>query len=84
MIEEDLELEMLINQANLYNNIFRAADELVSNHPMAIWQRPVLRLVGWWADHKLAEILDVIPPGRRNEALGIAPEEFPANPKPDM
>lgn len=70
----DTILHYLINYGRCWHNIYRAADELIGNHPLAGRERPLLRLLRWWAGRRLAEVLELVPAELRNEVLGVAPE----------
>lgn len=70
----DTILHFLINSGKCWHNIYRAADELIGNHPLAWWERPCLRLLRWWAGRRLAEVLELAPVEMRNEVLGQGPE----------
>lgn len=75
MREEELVVYFLVRYGQLYHGLFRAADELLGNYEVMWWERPFLRFVRWWAGRRLAAVLDAVPVGRRNEVLGVAPEE---------
>lgn len=70
----DAVLWIIVNRGKCWHGLYRAADELLAMHPLAWWDRPLLRLLRWWAGRRLAEVLELVPVELRNEVLGVAPE----------
>lgn len=70
----DTILFMVINSGRCWHSFYRAADELIGNHPLAWWERGALRLLRWWSGRRLAEVLELVPVEVRSEVLGVAPE----------